>query len=72
MFQATFFQFHKHPVYLNFQMFSLTHDGVLRRETTCVDIADPVKFVGNENKLQLAECDDQHTLANFERTKVIQ
>lgn len=51
-------------------MFSLTHEGVLRRETTCVDVADSVKFVGSENKVQLADCDLSFKPASFEHTKV--
>jgi hypothetical protein len=51
-------------------MFSLTYDGILRRETTCVDIANPVRFVGKEDKLQLAECETQYKLASFTQTEV--
>jgi polypeptide N-acetylgalactosaminyltransferase len=52
------------------QMFSLTHAGIIRRETTCMDTADSVKFVGSENKVQLAECQIDSKLAPFEHTKV--
>ncbi|KAI6234965.1 Polypeptide N-acetylgalactosaminyltransferase [Aphelenchoides besseyi] len=50
------------------QMFSLTRDGTFRRETTCVDVADPVRFVGAENKVQLADCEIEGNGIHFEHT----
>lgn len=52
-------------------MFSLTNEGVLRRETTCLDVANSVKFVGKENNVQLAECPIARYQTQFEHTKVI-
>ncbi|KAI6220089.1 Polypeptide N-acetylgalactosaminyltransferase [Aphelenchoides fujianensis] len=50
-------------------MFSLTHAGILRRETTCVNVANAHLFEGAEKKVQLEECDIEGNQAFFEHTK---